>query len=450
MRFLPRNAFWRRRAPYIAAAALVLVALFTTPPVDVYGQGTVVPPNDWLEPRGLNVVDLVGQLPEDALRNAILSYETGGGLVQYISGRRNGDEVQITARLTPRYGPDAEYTIVGCLGQLPSYDQMGSVMPAGSVRLFAGAEEVTGRIIQVHHIPAALVRPTYGAEAYARYPWSWVWYTPPAGEPLGLPANMGCAIVLAGRLTDLTAHYTVHAPPAVQVALRHSQTWDAHSLFGAPVGDARGILAALVEQMHARYGERHDKFLIDAPDEADYLWFVYPPTPIDPYAAGNPANLDLPGSGTYRLALGVSRLTVDNLNSMGVPLAGQFRDSDQTPGAAFLEYLTPLNRIASPEYFLPPGIAYDPCMTLGGCSPELLEQVYTTTYPITAHYLQVERLPDAPLTRHPLRQVGKTYGESGDFVAYLPFVAALEGRQMGCPCGWFHEDGRMVDFEPAS
>jgi hypothetical protein len=131
---------------------------------------------------------------------------------------------------------------------------------------------------------------------------------------------------------------------------------------------------------------------------------------------------------------------------MGVPLTGQFQDSDQTPTNEYLHYLTPLNRLAAPEYFLPPGMTYDPCMTDGGCSEELLGQVYTTTYPITAHYLQVERLTDAGLQRMPLRQAGKTFGAPAQETihTFLPIAASAFGREL---VGWFHQDGRMVDIE---
>jgi len=55
----------------------------------------------WLEPRGINVADLVGLVPEDHLRDAIINYGPEG-MAQYVSGHRNGSTVTIDTRMIPR------------------------------------------------------------------------------------------------------------------------------------------------------------------------------------------------------------------------------------------------------------------------------------------------------------------------------------------------------------
>ncbi len=427
---------------------------------------------DWLEPRGLNIVDLVGQVPEEHLRGATISYETGAGIVTYTSGRRSGSSVIVNVSIVPRYG--STFTDFGCLGQFPAYDQMPSASPASSVRIFAGGRDITSTVLRIDVIPADLVKPADGANAYPRYPRRQEIPVVQGANGVSIPANMGCHIFVDGRQTNLTATFTVNAPQVVQVTPMGSQTWQAHSLYGPSVGDARGSLRSLVEQMHARFGSRHDKFPLRVPAGADYLFLKYGPIPVDPYIS---IDWRLAGSGTWRLAQGVSRLTTDNVNSMGVPLSGLHQDSDQA-GGDFLNYLSPLDTLSSPEYFLIPGFAYDPCMTNGGCPSSLLDRLHDATYPITAYYYKVERLANAPLQRTALRQVGKGFGaasaapapeesaaangsetvlidpaQTGGRRTFLPVIrtavaVAPPDNPAGCPCGWFHADGRMVDFVP--
>ena len=79
----------------------------------------------WLEPRGLHIVELVGQVPEDILRDSIVSYSDAVGLVVYKSGTRDGNRVTITTAIYPRVrlAPWAGVlTEFACLGQNPYYD----------------------------------------------------------------------------------------------------------------------------------------------------------------------------------------------------------------------------------------------------------------------------------------------------------------------------------------
>ncbi|MGL4650988.1 MAG: hypothetical protein ACRC1H_16385, partial [Caldilineaceae bacterium] len=184
-----------------------------------------------------------------------------------------------------------------------------------------------------------------------------------------------------------------------------------------------------------------------------------------------------------------------------LPLTGQWQDADQS-GGAFLNYWRESNRLASPEYFLPPGIPYNACMANGGCPATLLDQIYNHTYPVEVFYYKVERVDNGPLTRIVLRQRGKggsavleSTGGTADAAPWglsqaprvdapdaleasapeatiLPPLAtpapdSASGRRVhlpiikrslvaedepdqpdGCPCGWFDSTGRMYDFIP--
>lgn len=191
--------------------------------------------------------------------------------------------------------------------------------------------------------------------------------------------------------------------------------------------------------------------------------------PVDPYTQfpGDPYdNVSRPVGGTYRID-SEGGLSVDHVNSMGLPLYGQWIDSNLVGGAIFLPYYKQPYRLASPEYFVPSGVVYNPCMVSGGCPDGLLEQIYNTAMTMWILYLKVERT-GCDLTRIPLRMVGP--GWSGQmslsesyrpasaspysYTVFLPlifreFCASLPpDNPSGCPCGWFTAEGRMVDFIP--
>ena len=75
---------------------------------------------DWLEPRGLSIVDLVGVVPEEHLRGSILVFTGGSGILRYLEGRRDGNRVTIKVDVSPRYPELSKpYTTLNC-GQAPS------------------------------------------------------------------------------------------------------------------------------------------------------------------------------------------------------------------------------------------------------------------------------------------------------------------------------------------
>jgi hypothetical protein len=428
----------------------------------------------WLEPRGLNVIDLVGQVPEEHVKGAVIVYSGGNGILRYQSGMRTGSVVEIKVSITPRYftsGQDT-YTRVNCLGQPAAYDQWPSTVPASTMRLFANGQDITNKIESMSTIPAGQVLPTNNANGFYRYP------EPPAipvsldNGVLPIPTNMGCTIITPGKLNNLTATFTVTSPPAIQVTPVGSETFSARSYIG--VGNA-GALNSLNTQMQRRFGERHDKFAMTPPDGAEFAFVNFPPTEMDPYAGVEPLNRPLTGGGTYRFERAGGGLSVDHVASTGLPLFGQWQDSDQSGNSKYLTYFTDSAQLASVEYFLPPGIPYDPCMTNGDCSNNLLDQINEATYNMTIYYYKVERTIVEGLDRIPLKMVGKGWSAANPLTAFptmlsgglvtRPTVAEEESTvylllntfaepeepippddSSGCPCGWFDANGRMVDI----
>ncbi|MCB0189280.1 MAG: hypothetical protein KDE31_33650, partial [Caldilineaceae bacterium] len=441
------------------------------------------PAVDWLEPRGISIASLVGLVPEDHLRNAIVAYRPGYGLVQYISGERNGNTITVNVKLTPRYltfGSDV-MTRVGCLGQMGVYDEWMGAVPASKMRVFAGGTDVTNKAVYVEYAYAGQKQPDDDVSNYFRYA---MYKGNPsfAGDgALDAPANMGCTYVLSGRHTNLTATFTIEESSAIQVEQLGNESFTFHSYIG--VGNA-GELDSLRSQMQRRFGNRHDKFDLNPPEGADYFLITYPPTPAEPYPdTMQEDNVPLPAGGTYRIGRSDNSLSVDHTASMAMPLYGQWQDADQSDGE-YLHFFSDGSRLASPEYFLPAGVSYNPCMRSGGCSDALLDQIYATEMQITVHYYRVSRVADV-LTRIPLRQVGSRWKsvvtqnaatqadsmahastmvdtmqaiEQQDEVIFLPIIriptepTPIPTPQVppddvgGCPCGWFDSIGRMVDY----
>ncbi len=471
-----------------ALLAIVAIAAALLPAHQASAQGTIpsLPTApDWLEPRGLNIVDMVGLVPDDQLRDAILVYETGTGLVQYQSGSRTGNTVIINANLTPRYGPG--FTVVGCLGQPAAYDQWPTYAPASTMQIFSNGRDVTSSIILFKYTPSGLVLPGADASGYLRYERT---ATLPltSASPVSVPANGGCQILISGQnLVNLTARFTLSVRKEASVTYLGGQRFDAHSYIGE---GGTGKLGPLVDQMTRAYGTRHDSFLLEPPAGADYMFVKYGPTSFDPYAAESSYNYGLAGSGTYRSELTNGGLAVDMVSSMGIPIAGNWRDADQMGSSAYLSYSPLKGRMKTPEYFLPPGVPFNECMTKGGCPSDVLKEVYEATFPVQVYFYKVERAPEAQLIRVPLKMVGRGWAAASVSAAELaqaPFaygapastsgVPQPEGAQQlpgttflplvsksnppspplpplppddptGCPCGWFDAQGRMFDFIP--
>lgn len=479
----PRNdnqRSWRRLLAMVVVLGLLLVP--ATPAWADEAVTAAATQASWLEPRGLSIIDLVGLVPEDQLKDTIVTWHSGGGLLQYISGTRNGNTVTVNVKVAPRYFTDGanSVSIFSCLGKPSLADEWTVAVGPSSMRVYDNGADVTAKVEStMSYVPAGQNLPTTGASGWWRYDFVWSQSTVFNGDgSVQVPANMGCQFKIPGKRTNLTAQFVVQTANYVTVEQLGSEAFTFHSYIG--VGDA-GHFGRLNSQMAGRFGNRHDKFQLNPPSGTDYLLVKYPPTPVDPYMArgGDEANInmniDQPSSGSYRLVGSGNTLSVDHVNSMAIPLAGQWQDADQS-GGAYLKLFSNAGRVAVPEYFVPAGVPYDPCMRNGGCSNDLLDYIYYKEMSLTVYYYRIGRIADG-LTRLPLKQVGPSWkpGAAGAAAAnedvlaasvdkrkqqasiYLPYVSVApapppildDGDRSGCPCGWFDGYGRMLDYIPA-
>lgn len=469
----------------------VLVILGMVLPTSVLAAGAspTLPAAEWVEPKGINIVDLVGQVPEETLKDAILVV-SGTGIVRYVSGSRVNDTVTITVKINPRYteyntGSEIlKFANFDCLGQPANFDQWPSIMPAGKMRVFDSGVDITDQVIRFQYFPAGFHQPSRSPNNNERY--DKVMVDPPTRDGNGsltIPANMGCEITAPGYLRNMTATLTFEQPSVIQVQTLGSQTFTYRTYIG--IG-AAGTLESLRNQMMGRFGGRHDKFDLDPPAGTDFVIVNYPPASADAGAWGNlDLNLRNPTGGTYRLGnanIGAPGLSVDHFNSMGLSLYGQWHDTGATPSDPYLRFFDNAYFLSAPEVFIPDSIPYDPCMTNGGCPDALLQLIYNATMQMTITYLKVEQsaCTAETYTYRPLRMAGPIWApgsqtqtaadspyrfsawESPFFPAddvldkfvYLPMIARAPDictpvtppPLADCPCGVFTADGRMVDF----
>lgn len=445
---------------------------------------------DWLEPRGLNIVDLVGMVPEEYLQGHIISNTSGYGIVRYEAGTRLGNTVVITTTVYPRYIKDARTgwtaSMFGCLGQPARIDNVGSVAPATTMRLYYNGQDVTRQVDLYTYVPAGLKQPIRNPSQSESQNLYRYWETGVLSTnftedgDLSLPANMGCELLMSFKnYPQLTAVFTAQVFSQISVETLGVETLPFHSYLGAGY---LGHFDSLRSQLSAAgYGGRHEKFDLEIPVDADYLFVNFPPTPVDEYTkfSGNPMdNVMRPTGGTYRVANAAGTLSVDHIMSGGIPRYGYWEDNDLAGAVAYLPYKRNVYRLATPEYIVPAGISYDPCMVYGGCSSALLSNLWNTEMTLQVLYLKVERT-GCDLTRVPLRSVGSGWSSSLTYTPWQPEALPLLGStamsvsetavfsnhvylpcvlQRFCilppddpgagPYGWFTPEGRMVDYVP--
>jgi hypothetical protein len=384
---------------------------------------------------------------------------------------------------TPDWAQDKMLTSFGCLGQIPHYDHMGSVVPESTLRLYDGTGvEVTSKIRTMFISHMDTRQPTSSSTEYDRYP-PWYGYgqggtypLPIGPQGLTVPANSGCNILIQGEnYASLTGVYTLTLDPPVQASVLGVQSDTSQSYIGP--GDV-GIFQPLMDQMRTRYADRDTRIHLSPPAGAEYLLLKFPPMPADAYRdrpSGPPYyNADRPTGGTYRLAR--STLSTNLLFSAAFPLPVSWRDVDLAPGSAFLPLITDPIELSAPEYLVPAGIPYNTCFTRGDCSDQILQQIYNAAMTLQIIYLSVNR-PPSGVQWTPLRMAGSAWvptaprsssttlsslGQSAGPTngpartsststathwLYLPFVSRAE-EATGCPCGWFDSDGRMLDYVP--
>ena len=442
----------------------------------------------WLEPRGISILELVGQVPDRYLQGAILSHDDGVGIIVYESGSRVGNLVEVTTSIYPRVSSPAwtpYLTSFGCLGEEPHLDLMGSAVPASVLRVYAdNGTEVTAQISFMLVAQMAKHQPSGGSGQWLRYPRysygsSGTYPLPMQPDGLHIPANSGCRILLPNAdYEHLTGVFTLKIDSTPTVSVTGVQ----QAPFRSYIGDGNvGIFEPLMAQLRDTYGARADRIPLNVPAGTSHFLLRFPPMPADPYTdrdVGTPyPNADRPVSGTYRLWRPVHDLSSDLTISAAFPISEAWRDADQAPGTVFLPLMTNPNELAAPEYIIPAGVAYQSCFTTGTCSSTILEEIYTTSMTLEIIYLSVtkpalggEWIPlemagplwapstsdigsTDPTLKQPAQEVGPFFAPSDapvyDYRIYLPFVATdVEEIPTGCPCGWFDSLGRMLGFSP--
>jgi hypothetical protein len=429
---------------------------------------------DWLEPQGLSIIELVGQVPDSILHGTILSFDDGEGIVVYESGTRNGSTVVINTTIYPRFSDpgawaDHKLTAFGCLGQTPRYDHMGSVVPQSYLRIRdSGGQDRTSEIQFMYISNMDTRQPSADSSSYTRYPI--VDYGPgrtyplPSMQPDGLtiPTNSGCRLEIPYHdYYPLTGVFTVDIDPAVHATVIGSQEAGFQSYIG--VGDV-GIFQPLMDQLLSSCGERHGRIQLYLPPQANYFLVQYPPMPGDPYTDRNSSrpypNQARLSSGTYRLGENFD-LSTDFTFSAAFPLDAVWQDADQSP-TQFLPLLSSATKLAPPEYVLPSTLPFNECYTYGNCSNSVLQQICDAWMSLKVTYLAIYRPAEG--TEHtPIKMAGPTWSLLTEVAeqpaaagldstlatttVYLPLISKAE-RCAAYPCGWFTGTGRMLGYEP--
>ena len=488
----------QRTRPYLLALAILFASLIAgvaqvgqggTASADPAPQGMAAMP-DWLEPRGLGIVELVGQVSERYLQGMILSYGTGRGIVVYESGSRSGNTVELRTTIYPRRkiaSDGADLTIFGCLGQSPTSDHPGSVVPASTLRVYdRNGAEVTSEINFMAITRMGTLQPLANSTAAFRYPEDLYgpgldYELPLDQDGLSIPSNGGCRIRIRGAsYYPMTGVFTLEVAPSVQASVVGSQRATFKSYIG--VGNV-GIFTPLMEQMWATYGHRNWRIPLAIPQEADYFLLKFPPMAGDPYTdqSSSPPylNANRPSGGTYRLAKNLTDLSTDLTFSAAFPVRRFWQDADQVPGSRFLPVLGNPDQLEAPEYVLPAGIAYNNCFTQGNCSSSVLQQIYNAEMSLEIVYLAVDR-PATGGAWLSLKMAGPRWSPAGLAIVssasdrawldngnanttplildsptathrmFLPVIMSFtrEEAPTGCPCGWFDDRGRMLGFWP--
>lgn len=473
----------QRRALVVWIVAVIVLTAATPMVPATYGDEQMQDTPDWLEPRGLNVVEMVGQVPEEYLHGTIISYNDWQGIVVYESGTRIGNQVEITTTMYPRLNhvPWAENELLtnfGCLGQAPHYDHMGSVVPPSTLRVYdSTGREVTSEILLLDVTNVGLQQPYADADAAFRYPQ--VHYGPDSPNPLPLdeeglhlPANAGCWIRIPGAdYYPLTGVFTLELSPSVYVSTLGSQT----AGFQSYIGEGwLGLFQPLMNQLRDRYGDRHGRVPLQIPPDANYFLLKFPPMPGDPYtdttSSPSPLNVARPTGGTYRLSDAAFELSTNMIFSAGFPLLRAWLDADDAQGSSFLPVMQDPPQLATPEYVVPTGITYNDCFINGSCPDDVLQQIHDAEMTLEIIYLHV--YPPSTGTWSPVKMAGPAWqptvhnvqsddhraqkigpaAATEDYLVFLPLLAwpttGPPPPPPGCPCGWFDPLGRMLGLAP--
>ena len=483
----PRNRHFRGFARVLLFLSMAAALLGFSGRVAWAQEPAGAAPN-WLEPRALSVVELVGQVPEAHLQGTIISSDDGTGIVVYESGTRVGNQVTLRAKIYPRLvrqptDPSNRFTSFGCLGQMPHYDHISSTVPTSTLRVYdRNGSEVTSEIRNLFVTRMGTRQPFAGSSEPKRYPIDVYGYggktLPLSAEGLRIPANSGCRIWIARTdLYPLTGIFSLTLNPSAQIQVLGTQGGTFQSYIGP--GNI-GIFRPLMSQMSGAYGWRDGRISLSVPAGANYFLVKFPAMPGDPYTDSHGAppyvNADRPLGGTYRLSRGLD-LSADLTFSAAFPLEVAWRDADRAPGSQYLPLTGHPLELATPEYILAAGIDYNDCFVQGNCPASILQQIHNARMSLEIIYLKVVG-PASGGQWIPLRMAGPAWSPSSTTVAngqqdllalqsattepgpdahqaryssYLPLIAGgRRGQQEpdDCPCGWFDAQGRMLGLVP--
>jgi hypothetical protein len=357
----------------------------------------------WVEPRALSIVDMAGQVPDAALAGHVINHANPGGLAYFESSSWAGDKLRIQVRAFPRFRwnpPEGGWVTDGpLLGHRPVLDHMSASAPAASLRVYADGVDITHQVVYYGYMRPPLALPVTGS-GDPRYDTGNVIAEPPRPIPtdgIPIPANWGGSFSIRAVHPVLTLVWTLS--PTVRPTVRY--VGEEHFAYPSYIGlGYAGWFEPLMQQMRARYGDRHPRFMLRVPPEANYVLFVYEPQPYDldtGYWARDHAlyaqNKGQPIAGTVRLSPGEGLLSQDLTHGGAFPLDVWWQDADQSAGpylSVFTPSTRPIDRMTPPEFVVLPGTAYHACFKEGGCPASVLQDIYDRRATIKVVYLRVD------------------------------------------------------------
>ncbi|MGA9349176.1 MAG: hypothetical protein WBW48_10285 [Anaerolineae bacterium] len=407
----------------------------------------------------MNITNLVGQVPDNLLQGVIISSYPWDGIVQFESSSVSGNAIVITTTIHGRLHPWG--TTLGCLGQVPRSDEMGSAAPLSHLKVYTpDGSNVTSQITGGTYWPATMTQPLAGTATWqGRYD-DLPLTISQSSQGLELPTNVGCDLHMSGSYTELIGVFTLQRPAVVPVVNVIGTQWATYQSY-IGIGEV-GRFHPLMDQLRELYPERHTYINMSIPPGADYIFAVYQPMPGDytgvPYDSSDP-NRSLPSAGTTRLR--ASKLSGDLTNFGAFPLKVGWQDADLTSSSAtYLPVLRDPSKFTAPELVIPPGVTYDDCFIYGTCSNDVLATIYNTSTPITLVYLSVSA-PTSGCELIPLKFAGPYWtpdmdgvassartaasGSTGTYTVYLPALFKSPDLSQ-CPCGYFNAEGQMIAY----
>lgn len=433
------------RVPVRSVGVIVLALLVVSLTAATPAARAQDPP--WVEPRALSIVDIAGQVPDEVLQGAFVTWNGLAGIARFTASRETASGLEIDVLINPRRFTSGGQTLtrLPLLGLRPFRDHMSSAAPESTLFLFENGQPLTAEPQRINYLEPALVMPGLGAGVPDRYPALERSIVPPERDGLGIriPANWGGELVIAGDHPVITGTFRVSPTNVPRVTLLGTQEATFQSFIGPFNPGDEGGLGRLIEQIfdHCGVAFRHPRIPLSIPAGTNYVLFIYPPTPVDPYDVDpNRSNIDRPTTGTLRLAPDEAMLSMNLTHSGGFPLRVAWQDADQVqwgdavpglpnppPSERFLSLLPPIDRFTPPELFVPAGIPFDPCFLDGTCAPAILDAICTADMPIRIVYLSVQTpTSGAGLVALPLRMADDAWQPASSMSALLQDLSQAE------------------------